>query len=182
MRILSIAAVVVLLLTSSAFAQVTPNIDKGTKTFGLHGSLDTDTPQDFAWTLDFGLGYFVIDGLELGAAVASSGNDLWNRYDVGLYGQYNINTGSQWVPFLFLGAYYSGVEVDDEVFNVASETDFDTAVGKLGGGLSWFLTENIALDCRILYAWANDPLWVNQDGETQDSNVEGLLGFRYYWQ
>jgi hypothetical protein len=64
---------------------------------------------------------------------------------------------------------------------LSSETDFDTAVGKLGGGIAWFLRENISLDVSVNYNWASDDLWANQDGERKDSNVTGLLGLRFYF-
>jgi hypothetical protein len=182
-RILSIATALVLLATGSGFAaDVTPMLDKGTKTLQLSGSLDTDTPNDFDWTLGAQFGYFFWDNFELGFAAAGGGNDLTKNYDLGLYGQYNIATGSAWVPFLFLGGYYAGAEVDDEIYNVTDKADFDTAVGKVGGGIAWFLRDGIAIDARVLYNWAADDLWVDQDGNAQDSNVEGLLGLRFYWK
>ena len=128
MRILGIAMALILLVTGSAFAQdVTPNLDKGTKALHVAGRLDTDTPADFQWNLDLGVGYFFWDNLELGAGVFLGGNDIFKRYDLGVYGQYNISTGSQWVPFLFLGAYYAGMELDDEIYSLNEKTDFDTA-------------------------------------------------------
>lgn len=182
MRILSIAAVLLLLVTGSAFAQdATPNLDKGTKTLSLAGRLDTDTPVDFQYNLALGLGYFFIDNLEAGLGVSLGGNDFWDRYELGVYGQYNFNLGSPFVPFLRLGAYYSGVEVDDDIFNLADETDFDTAVGKAGAGVAWFLRDNIAIDARVVYSVASDALWVDQDGNDEDSNVTGMLGLRFYF-
>jgi opacity protein-like surface antigen len=181
-RILSVAIALILLVTGSGFAaDITPNLDKGTKAFHIGGRLDTDTPADFQYDLQLGLGYFFWNNLELGVAVDVGGNDFYDRYDLGVYGQYNISTGSQWVPFLFLGAYYAGMEMDDDIFNVAEKTDFDTAVGKAGAGLSWFLRDNISLDIKGVYSFANDTLWVNQDGEPQDSNVTGMIGLRFYF-
>jgi len=182
MRILGIAMALILLVTGSAFAQdVTPNLDKGTKALHVAGRLDTDTPADFQWNLDLGVGYFFWDNIELGAGVFLGGNDIFKRYDLGVYGRYNVNTGTAWVPFVYLGGFYAGMEVDDDIYNVSSETDFDTAVGKVGGGVAWFLRENISLDVSVNYNWASDDLWVNQDGESTDSNVTGLLGLRFYF-
>lgn len=181
-RILSLTVALIVLATGSAFAaDITPNLDKGTKTLHLAGRFDTDTPADYDYDVQLGLGYFFWDNLELGAGVFTGGNTFYKRYDLGVYGRYNISTGSSWVPFLFLGAYYAGAEMDDEIYNVADETDFDTAVGRAGGGLSWFLRDNISLDLTVLYSAANDDLWVNQDGEPQDSNVSGVLGLRFYF-
>ena len=182
MRILSIATALILLLTGSAFAaDVTPNLDKGTKTLNLHGRLDTDTPADFEYSLGTGIGYFFWDNLELGAGFFTRGNDIFTRYDLGVYGQYNIKTGSQWVPFVRLGGFYAGMEIDDEIYNKSDETDFDTAIGRLGGGIAWFLRDGIAIEASVHYNWASDHLWVDQDGNRKDSNVTGILGLRYYW-
>lgn len=183
MRILSIVTVMMLLFTGIAFAaDITPTLDQGTKTLDITGTLDTDTPLDFDWSLGFGFGYFVRDNLEVGLGLAGGGNDMLDHFDIGVYGKYNINTGSTWIPYLYLGGFYASTEIDDNYYNVPSEADFDTAVGKVGGGIAWFLRDNIALDARVLYNWAADNLWINQDGELQDTNVAGTLGLNFYFK
>ena len=182
MRILSIATALIFLVSGSAFAaDVTPNIDKGTKTIRLAGRIDTDTPLDYNYAIGAGFGYFVTDGFELGLGGLLRGNDLYTNYDFGVYGQYNIKTGSAFVPFGFLGLYYAGIEVDDDYYNRGGETDFDTAVGKIGAGVAYFVRDNISIEASGVYNWANDPLWIDQDGNVQDSNFQWLLGLRFYW-
>jgi opacity protein-like surface antigen len=173
---------IALALTGVAYAdQVTPNIDKGTKELRLHGSLDLDHPLDYEYTLGTAFGLFVTDGLELGIGVNLRGNDLMDQYEVGGFMEYLFDMGSQWVPFISIGGYYAGLEIDDDYYNDPDDTDFDTAVGKLGAGVSYFLRDGVAIETRAIYSFAADDIYVDEDGEPEDTNLTFALGLRFYW-
>jgi opacity protein-like surface antigen len=161
---------------------ITPNIDAGTKEIRLHGSYDGDTPLDYELSIGGGYGYFICDGLELAVELAVENNDLMTLFEVGAVVEYNIDTGSAWVPFAGLGAFYVGAEADDDYYNDPdSGLDADTAVAKAMAGVKYFIRNDIAISLRADYSVAADDLYVDEDGKQDDSNFKTVLALRYYW-
>ena len=178
--ILTVGLGFVVVATACA-ADVTPNIDEGTMEMRLHGSLDTDTPLDYDYQIGGAFGLFVMDGVEVGVGVNARGNDLATHFELGAFAEYVFDMDSSVRPVVFVGAYYAGVEVDDDYYNKADETDFDTAVGKAGAGVLYFLRDSVAVELSGVYSFAADDLYVDQDGNLEDSNFTTVLGLRFYW-
>jgi hypothetical protein len=182
MRKAILAACMAMVVASVAVAQqVTPNIDVGTKHARLNGRLDTDTPLNFRYSLGIGGGYFVMDQLEVGGVFAITGDDASTTLGLGAFAQYYFDLGSAWVPFVAGGLSYEGTELDDQYFNIDNELDYKAPVFTLGGGVLWFLRDEVAISVRGDYGLAGGDLYIDQDGNKQDSNFVGRLGLHYYW-
>ena len=182
MKTVILTTVIGFAVAAAAFAaDVTPNIDEGTKELRLNGALDTDTPLDYEYTIGGAFGLFVMDGLEVGIGGHARGNDLATHFELGGFVEYCFDTDSAMVPFIFAGGYYAGVELDDDYYNKSDETDFDTAVGKAGAGIAYFLRDAVAVELRGIYSFAADDLYVDQDGNREDTNLTTALGIRFYW-
>ena len=171
-----------LLLAGASFAQgtVTPNMDAGTKALRLHGSFDNDHPLDYEVKVGAGYGYFFADNLEIALEVALTANDLITFYEIGGFAEYNFAGESPWVPFIGIGGFYVGAEVDDDYYN-KSGADADTAVGKLGAGVKYFIRNDVAVSLRANYSFAADDLYTDDDGNAQDTNLTTVLGLRIYF-
>jgi hypothetical protein len=176
-------------VVGSAFAQavqsdqgITPNIDAGTKEIRINGSYDGDTPLDYELSLGGAYGLFICDGLEVALEMAVHDNDLMTLIEVGGVVEYNFATGSAWVPFVGLGAFYIGAEANDDYYNDPdSGLDADTAVAKAAAGVKYFIRSDVAISLRADYSVAADDLYVNEDGEQEDTNFKTVLGIRFYW-
>ena len=108
-------------------------------------------------------------------------NSLADSYDIGLVGDYNLNLASPWVPFFQLGVLYAGTEIDDDLYNNPNESDADAWLGRLGGGVKYFMTEDIALSLAVNYDFASEELYVDDEGNLDDYNWTLLLGLRFYF-
>jgi opacity protein-like surface antigen len=182
MKRVAIVMAMVIGLAGSVFAQgVTPNIDAGTKEIRLHGSYDGDTPLDYEVSLGGAYGYFFCDGLEVALEMAVHDNDLLTLFEVGAVVECNFATGSAWVPFVGLGAFYVGAEANDDYYNDAGSVDADTSVAKAMAGVKYFIRDDVAISLRADYSVAADDLYVDEDGNQEDSNFKTVLALRFYW-
>jgi hypothetical protein len=182
MRRIIVAAVIVgLAFTGTAWAEVTPNIDKGTKQLAIYGSYDNNHPLDYQLILGGAFGYFVTDGLLLSGVLGWQSNDLADSIEAGVVGEYNFNTNSPWVPFVKAGVLYKGVELDDEIYNVSDEADADAWLGRLGGGVKYFFRSDIAISLALNYDIASEDLYFDDDGNAENYNIKAVLGLNFYF-
>lgn len=167
------------MLTGSAFAAemessgVTPNLDKGTKVLEGAGviNLMADEVQ-----LQLAYGRFVADGIEVAMVAGLRDNDFYMSTELGVRTEYNIVLDSALVPFLSAGVVWADVEAD------ASDIDTDAAVFSLGGGVKYFIRDDIALAVDGSYLVATDDIFVDSDdGEVQDDEARILLSVRFYF-
>ena len=167
------------MLASSVFAAdqesggVTPNLDKGTKVLegaGVINVMGDDVQIQLAY------GQFVADGLELALVAGLRDNDAYMSTELGLRAEYNFDLGSAFVPFLSAGVAWADVESD------ASDIDTDAAVFSLGGGVKYFINDNVALAVNGSYLWATDDIFVDsEDGEVNDDEFRILFSVRFYF-
>jgi opacity protein-like surface antigen len=182
MKKIIIAAVALgFLFTGAAWAQVTPNLDQGTSQLGINGSWDNNSALGYQFNFGGSYYYSLSDNFQLGGVLGWQSNDLSDTFLGGVEGVYNITTGSAWVPFLTLGALYAGVEVDDDVYNNTNEADKDAWVGRLGGGVKYFLTNDVALSLSLNYDLASKDIYPDEDGNVDDYNISMLLGLQFYF-
>ena len=170
-----------LICCGSAYAGVTPNLDKGTKQANLYGSFDSNSALDYQLTLAGGFGYFFWDNIEIGAVVGWQSNDLSDHVELGLIGTYNFNLDSPWVPFIKAGVLYAGVEIDDDIYDADDEADANAVVGRLGLGIKYFFRDSVAMSVGVNYDKASENMYFDDDGGRDDYNVTALVGIEFYF-
>jgi hypothetical protein len=167
------------MLAGSAFAAekessgVTPNLDKGTKVLEGAGyiNLMADEVQ-----LQLAYGQFVADGLEVALVAGLRDNDFYMSTELGVRAEYNLVLDSALVPFLGAGVVWADVEADD------SDIDTDAAVFSVGGGVKYFIRDDVALAVNGSYLVATDDIFVdNEDGEVEDDDIRILFSVRFYF-
>jgi opacity protein-like surface antigen len=152
---------------------VTPNLDKGTKVLEGAGSFDLmgDEVQ-----LQLAYGQFVADGIEVALVGGLLDNDRYMSTELGVRAEYNFVLDSAFVPFLGAGVVWAAAEADD------SDLDTDAAVASVGGGVKYFIRDDVALAVNGSYLVATDEIFVDsEDGELQEDEVRILFSVRYYF-
>ena len=174
-----LAFAVAAMLAGSAFAAekessgVTPNLDKGTKVLEGAGyiNLMADEVQ-----LQLAYGQFVADGIEVALVAGLRDNDFYMSTELGVRVEYNLVLDSALVPFLGAGAVWADVEADD------SDIATDAAVFSVGGGVKYFIRDDVALAVNGSYLVATDDLFVDaEDGEVEDDDIRILFSVRFYF-
>jgi hypothetical protein len=161
------------LAAENAPGAVTPNLDKGTQV--LEGAGNIDVMADVL-QLQVAYGRFVADGLEVAGLAGIRDDDRYMATELGVRAEYNFPVASALVPFLSTGVVWSDVEVDD------SDLDTDAAVFSLGGGVKYFIRDDVALALNGSYLIATDDIFVDSDdNELQDDEVRFLFSVRYYF-
>jgi hypothetical protein len=167
------------MLAGSAFAAekessgVTPNLDKGTKVLEGAGYIDlmADEVQ-----LQLAYGQFVADGIEVAVVAGLRDNDRYMSTELGVRAEYNLVRNSALVPFLGAGVVWADVEADD------SDIDTDAAVFSVGGGVKYFIRDDVALAVNGSYLFATDDIFVDyEDGEVEDDDIRILFSVRFYF-
>ena len=173
--VLAVAA----MLAGSAFAAekesrgVTPNLGKGTKV--LEGAGYINLMADDVH-LQIAYGQFVADRLEVALVAGLRDNDAYMSTELGVRAEYNFDLGSAFVPFLSAGVVWADVESD------ASDIDTDAAVFSLGGGVKYFIRDNVALAVNGSYLLATDDIFVDsEDGKVNDDEFSILFSVRFYF-
>lgn len=167
------------ILAGSAFAAenqssgVTPNLDKGTKVLEGAGAINV-MGDDVQFQLAYG--QFVADGIELGLVAALRDDDEYMSTELGVRAEYNVVRDSALVPFLSAGVVWADAEADD------SDLDADAAVFSAGGGVKYFIRDDIALAVNGSYLVATDDIFVDSDdGEVQGDEFRILFSVGFYF-
>ncbi len=167
------------MLAGSAFAAekgssgVTPNLDKGTKVLEGAGSIDVMADE---LQIQLAYGQFVADGIEVAVVAGLRDNDSYMSTELGVRAEYNFVLDSAFVPFLSAGVVWADVEADD------SGLDTDAAVFSLGGGVKYFIRDDVALAVNGSYLVATDDIFVDSDdGELTDDEFRILFSLRFYF-
>jgi opacity protein-like surface antigen len=96
--------------------------------------------------------------------------------ELGVRAEYNLVLDSALVPFLGAGVVWADVEADD------SDIDTDAAVFSVGGGVKYFIRDDVALAVNGSYLVATDDIFVDsEDGELQDDEFRILFSVRFYF-
>ncbi|PLX86829.1 MAG: hypothetical protein C0614_03500 [Desulfuromonas sp.] len=170
---------VAVMLAGSAFAAekessgVTPNLNKGTKVLegAGHINLMGDEGQ-----IQLAYGQFVADGIEVAVVAGLRDNDSYMSTELGVRTEYNIVGDSAFVPFLGAGVVWADVEADD------SDIDTDAAVFAVGGGVKYFIRDDVALAVNGSYLFATDDIFVDyEDSEVEDDEIRILYSVRVYF-
>lgn len=166
------------MLAGTAFAAekessgVTPNLDKGTRVLEGAGYMNVmgDEVQ-----IQFAYGQFVADGIEVAVVAGLRDNDSYMSTELGVRAEYNLVPDSDLVPFLSAGVVWADAEADD------TGIDTDAAVFSVGGGVKYFIRDDVALAVNGSYLVATDDVFVDsEDGEVQDDEFRILFSVRYH--
>ncbi len=183
MRKILFVSIVGVFLASVAWAsdEVVPNLNKGTKSLDINGFYDANSALDYQFNLGAGFGYFFIDNFQVAAVTGWQSNSLSDTFELGAVAEYNIPTSTPWVPFVMLGALWTGTEIDDDFYNGSDEIDSDAFLGRLGGGVKYFFRDDIALSLGLNYDIASEDIYADDDGNLDDYNWTLLMGLRFYF-
>ena len=152
---------------------VTPNLDKGTKVLEGAGYFDVMGDE---LQLQLAYGQFVADGIEVAAVAGLRDNDRYMSTELGVRSEYNLVLDSALVPFLNAGVVWADAEADD------SDLDTDAAVASVGGGVKYFIRDDVALAVNASYLVSTDDIFVDSDdGELQDDELRMLFSVRFYY-
>ncbi len=148
-------------------------LNEGTQELGLEGAVQFQSPAGTDYTADVRLGHFVADLIQVGAVAGVSDNDLATRWNVGAFGEYNVDLGMDLVPFMGVSGAYNYVDPD-----VGSSDDAFVLGGYAGG--KHFLAHNVAVSLKYLFEWATDDVFLD-NGDVEDTNHSIRLGMRYFF-
>jgi opacity protein-like surface antigen len=152
---------------------VTPNLDKGTKVLEGAGYMDV-MGDDLQLQLAYGC--FLADGLEVAVVAGLRDNERYMSTELGVRAEYNLVLNSAFVPFLSAGVVWADAEADD------SDLDTDAAVFSVGGGLKYFIRNDVALALNGSYLVSTDDIFVDsEDGELKDDEFRILFSVRFYF-
>jgi hypothetical protein len=152
---------------------VTPSLDKGTKVLVGAGFIDV-MGDEIQFQLAYGL--FVVDGLELAVVAGLRDSDRYMSTELGVRAEYNLNIDSPLVPFLSASAVRADAEAD------GSNLDTDAGVFSVGGGMKYFIRDDVALALNGSYLIATDDIFVDSDdGELNDDEFRILFSVRFYF-
>jgi len=167
------------MLAGSAFAAekesggVTPNLDKGTQVLEGAGFIDVMADE---LQIQLAYGQFVADGIEVALVAGLRDSDRYMSTELGVRTEYNLALGSPLVPFLSAGVVWASVEADD------SDLDTDAAIFSVGGGVKYFIRDDVALAVNGSYLMATDDIFIDSDdGKVNDDEFRILFSVRFYF-
>ncbi len=148
-------------------------IQEGTKELVLEGAYDFQSVAGSALALDAKVGYFVMDGIQVGGLVGVSDNDFTTDWRIGAFAEYNVDLGEPIVPFV--GASVGLVRTDPDVGS--SE---DTLFLGAEAGAKYFIAENIAVSLSYQFLWADEDVFAD-NGDRDDTDHSIQLGMRFFF-
>lgn len=169
-------AVSALILASSfAHAQTLDNVmlDKGTREVSLEGGFSTTGTSGNELEMNIGFAYFIQDFIEIGARIEYLDNDFVSHSGVSIFGEYNYDTYTNWIPFFGMGVGFSDFD--------AVDVDSSSALTVEGfGGVKIFLTEYLAISAKLLLEIASDDIYYD-GGEAESINFGLDFGVRVFF-
>ncbi len=103
-------------------------------------------------------------------------SDRYMSTELGIRTEYNLVRNSAFVPFLSTSVVWADVEADD------SDIDTDAAVFSVGGGVKYFIRDDVALALSGSYLWATDDIFVDyEDREVEDDDIRVLFSIRFHF-
>jgi opacity protein-like surface antigen len=169
----------VAMLSGSAFAaeagssRVTPNLNKGTKVIEGSGYINLMADE---MNIQFSYGRFVANKWEVALVAGLRDSDRYMSTELGIRTEYNLVRNAAVVPFLSAGVVWADVEADEW------EVDTDAAVFSLGGGVKYFLRNNVALALSASYLVATDDIIVDyEENELEDDDIRVLFSIRFHF-
>ena len=144
----------------------------GTKELAVVGNFDPSTESDTNIELGVKAGLFIQDLLEVGGSAGFQDNDTVERWNVGTFAEYNLDLGSDWVPYIGLGLDFAQVDI--------GTTDENALIFGIEGGVKHFIAPNIAISVALELQAATDDIFPD-DGDADSTNFDIDLGMRFFF-
>ncbi len=144
-------AVAGLMVAEQARAMAVPSLLMGTRSLDVRGMLGDDG-EDVQVSMQGSFGYFFQDFIQAGVflGIQVYGSD-YKSLDGGVFGEYNVDLGSQIVPYV--GASAGLIWVD-------TEHDSDTAIEVTGyGGARYFFVDYAAIGAELVIGVATEDIY-----------------------
>jgi hypothetical protein len=180
----TVAVLSCLLASIPAFGA--PPMAQGTYEIRVQASHDIqDTQDDRMVTIEGGLGYYVVDNVQLGGLITFTKHDedsYWGVHDVwglGAFGEMNCARFYPWVPFIGASAQILSSDDDDQ--------DLVTVL-TASPGLRFFFTEQVSLALQVNVNWATEDVYdyevedfVNGEnvGKGESADIYASIGLRF---
>lgn len=125
----------------------------GTQELRVQGLLDPSSVNGDEFNLGLSYGYFFADNVQAGGRGTFVDNDRVSSLGIGGYVEFNVDTGSEVMPFgeAFLGV--SNVDVED------AGGDDTAGVVELRAGAKYFLAEQVAIAGAGVFAFATEDIY-----------------------
>jgi len=160
----------------SAFTARAATIAYNTEEVRLNGRLELDTYAGTATAIELGYGYFIQDYIEVGGFAGYEGDDFVTSFYAGGFGEFNLDTDSELVPFAGAQLRLINSEFD---LPLNDDSAFAPALGVYLGA-KYFLYENCAISARFLFEGATDDVFAD-DEDVTDTNFTIDLGLRFFY-
>ena len=162
-----------------------------TSELGVSGLLDFDTSDGSLMDLGLFYGYYVADYVEVGPTLSFRNDDSRTEWTVGVQSEYDLDLGTEFVPFFGLGLEYADVDDDDVPSSAVAETvdgeelpnnSISQSAIIIAGrvGAKYFITESVALSGQFEFDWASDDIYSDENG-TENTNAKIELGLRFFF-
>jgi len=151
MMMAAAVAVAGVMVAEQARAAAVPSLLMGTRSLNVSGMLG-DNGDDTEVAMHGAFGYFFQDYMQAGAflGVEVVGSD-YKAVEAGVFGEYNVDLGSQVVPYA--GASIGLMWVDWDV-------DSDTAIEATGfGGARYFFVDYAAIGAELVVGVATEDIY-----------------------
>lgn len=165
------AGVAVLGLTFQSYGAM---LGQGTKEFHVGGRIDSD--DDVNIMLQGGVGYFVIEAVEVGVNgdVSYTGSDDSDPTQLGVsvFGEYNYDGGTDMIP-------YAGGTVGFKYFEAYQQSDVPFEVSVYAGA-KFYLMETLSLGTQLQVWVATDPIYQG-DHELSKTDWAIVMRTQFYF-
>jgi len=145
---------------------------QGTRELDINGSYDQNTGAGSFFYTALGYGYYIRDDLELAVAGALMFADTYTGIHPAVSMTYDFETGTDWVPFVEANLGYGYWD-----FKPGTKSGF---VYGGGGGIKYFLANNVAISLAVDYDIASEDLFEEKNGGWGKTNLGMHYGLRYY--
>lgn len=131
-------------------------IPQDTQELRLQGTLDPTTRSGSEFKLHASYGYFFVDNIQAGGRIGFVNNDAVSSFDLGGYAEYNVDVGSEIVPF---GEFFAGIANVDIDGHSGSKT---AGIMELRAGAKYFLSESVAIAAAGVFAYSTEDIYADK--------------------
>lgn len=185
MKRILIAAGLVLALSTSAFA-----LNKGQSELNAYASIGStktkpeggSTSKNTDVNTRFGYGYFLTDGLSLGADIDYSYSKSGEAGAEATNSMYFLGTAKYHFMPKSVVTPYVGVQLGGYTSETGSTSSTDGYAYGVLGGVKFFMTENASLNAELNMLSMSVSTTVGTSSYDADmTNIKGLVGLSYYF-